>query len=255
MQTPLNDDDMDLLVAYAFDALEPAEAAQVARMLRERPELTATLSELRSTVGMLPYGLPEAVPPPDLRQRALAHASAQPSTQVSGAAKPGQAVPRRGWLWGLGGLAGAAFAAALAFAIQLGGVRGELATAQQSLATAQSGQQQLAQVVAKPVALAKLRGAGGRATALQTAEGELLVAASLPNLELGRVYQLWLIEGQAAPVSAGVFIVNSQGHGLLTLNVGRLASGATLAVTNEPAPGSRGPTTDVLIIGTIELYG
>jgi hypothetical protein len=35
---------------------------------------------------------------------------------------------------------------------------------------------------------------------------------------------------------------------LLTLDAGRLLAGATLAVTNEPAPGSSGPT---LIVGEV----
>jgi anti-sigma-K factor RskA len=250
MQTPLNDEDMDLLVAYALDALEPAETAKVTRLLRERPELQVTLDELRSTAGLLPYGLPEAAPPPDLRQSVLAHAVGRPAPQTS-APKPAQAPARRGWLWGLGGLATGALAVAAAFAVQLGGLRGELAVAQQSLATAQASQQQLAQVVAQPVALAELNGDAGRATVLRTSDGELLVAASLPQLEAERVYQLWLIEGQAAPVSAGIFTVDSAGTALITLETGRDLSGATLAVTNEPAPGSSGPTTDILIAGTI----
>jgi anti-sigma-K factor RskA len=71
MTTP-SDDILDLLTAYALDALEPEEITHVHALLARHPELRTTLAELRSTADILPHGLPEATPAPELRQRVAA---------------------------------------------------------------------------------------------------------------------------------------------------------------------------------------
>jgi anti-sigma-K factor RskA len=258
MQPQPTDDITDLLVAYALDALEPEEMARVGALLAERPDLQALLDELRATAGLLPYGLPAAAPPSDLRRRVLDHATGaapRPSRE------PGPAIfgRLRGWLYALGGLAAAALVALAITLGQLGGARGELAQIQQQLDQAKrqidaltSEREQIVQAIADATALAKLDGPGGEATVLQAADGELLLAAQLPPLESDQVYQLWLIAGQEAPVSGGVFTVGGDGLGVLALGPGAAAAGLTLAVTAEPGPeGSSGPTTDVLIIGEL----
>jgi anti-sigma-K factor RskA len=252
MQAQPTEEEMDLLVAYALEILEPEEIERVTKLLRERPQLQHTLAELRQTTDLLPYALPDAAPAPDLRQRTLDRALNRASAPNAPEKRLPVARSWRGWLFGLGGLASAAFALAVAAFIQVGTLQNELATTQRTLATAQAYQEVVAQVVAQPIALAELSGASGRATVLRTTEGEVLVAAQLPTLPAERVYQLWLIEGQGAPVSTGIFQVNREGYGLITLNPGRSIAGATLAITNEPAPGSPGPTTDVLLAGVIE---
>jgi anti-sigma-K factor RskA len=243
---------MDLLVAYALEILEPEEIERVTKLLRERPELQHTLVELRQTTDLLPYALPDAAPAPDLRQRTLDRALGRGSALPAPAQN--QSVPRlwRGWFVALGSFASGLFLLAIVAFLQVGTLQNELATTQRTLATAQAYQEVVAQVVAQPIALAELSGTSGRATVLRTAAGEVLVAAQLPTLPAERVYQLWLIEGQGAPVSAGVFQVNRTGYGLITLNPGRSIANATLAITNEPAPGSPGPTTDILLVGVIE---
>lgn len=250
MQPELSDEITDLLVAYALGALEPDEHGRVSRLLRERPELRMALAELRATADALPHGLPVASPPPDLRQKVLDRAVGRaPEPRFLPA--PERPNRLRGWLLGLGGAA-AALLLALALMIgQLTGARAELAEAQLRLATAQAVQREVAAILAQPVALVDLAGAGGRGSVLQSAEGELLLAAQLPPLEAGRVYQLWLIAGTDAPVSAGIFEVDANGNGLLTIEAGRPLAGATLAVTNEPAPGSPGPTSAPLIAGEV----
>lgn len=247
----------DLLVAYALDALEPAEHERVRRLLLERPELQATLDDLRATVGKLPYGLAPAAPPPELRRRVLDHAvgrTVRPAPAEARAGKPAAAI--RTWLFGLGGLAAALLVALITTLGQISGLQSELAAARQQrdqaqliAATAQAATQQFAAVVAQPVALAELSGASGNGTVLQSADGNLILAADLPPLAAGRVYQLWLIEGENAPVSGGVFTVGADGYGFLTLAAGSPIAGATLAVTDEPAPGSPGPTSEILLVG------
>lgn len=253
MDPQSTDEITDLLVAYALDALEPEEHERVSRLLRERPELRATLAELRATVARLPYGLPESAPPPDLRGRVLDRATGRASAPArrASSAGPGIGGRLRGWLFGLGGLAGALLIA-LAFALsQLSGAQAELARTQAELAAARAESQQIAAVLAQPVQQVRLAGTVGGGTALLTPEGELLLAAELPQLAAGRVYQLWLVEGDQAPVSGGTFTVGPDGSGLIALDAGRPIAGAIIAVTDEPEGGSPGPTTEILIAGQV----
>jgi anti-sigma-K factor RskA len=261
MQPQPTDDITDLLVAYALDALEPEEMARIGALLEGRPDLQALLAELRATAGLLPYGLPAAAPPSELRRRVLDHATgAAPrlSREPAPAADLGGRL--RGWLYALGGLAAATLVALVITLGQLGGARGELAQARQELNQAEQQiealnmeREQIVRAITDATALAKLEGPGGGATVLRAADGELLLAAQLPPLASDQVYQLWLIAGEgAAPVSGGVFTVDAGGYGVHALGPGATASGLTLAVTAEPGPvGSPGPTTDVLVVGQI----
>jgi anti-sigma-K factor RskA len=260
MQPQPTDDITDLLVAYALDALEPEEMARVGALLTERPDLRELLDELQATAGLLPYGLPAAAPPSDLRRRVLDHATgAAPRSSRSPAPAADLGGRLRGWLYALGGLAAAALVALAITLGQLGGARGELAQIRQHLDQAEqqidaltSEREQIVQAIAGATALAKLEGPGGGATVLQAADGEVLLAAQLPPLASGQVYQLWVIAGQAAPESGGVFTVDSAGFGVLALGAGAAASGVTLAVTAEPGPdGSPGPTSTILIDGEL----
>ncbi len=211
--TALPDDILDLLAAYALGALEPDEIAQVSALLTEHPELRATLAELRATADRLPYGLPEAVPAPELRQRVLDHATGRASTAQPIAA---QAIGRtRAWIWSFTGVAMAALLFAAIGWAQLLGARNELAQS------------------------------------VQTRTGGTLLVAQLPPLSPGRVYQLWRIPGGGNPLSTGLFKVDQQGYGQIILPPDQQPqAGETVAVTDEPDGGSPGPTTQILIVGT-----
>jgi anti-sigma-K factor RskA len=259
MQPEPPDETTDLLVAYALGALEPEEMARVGRLLDERPDLRALLGELRATADLLPYALPASEPPPELRRRVLDHAVGR------AAARPAADTGRRlrGWLYALGGLAAAALVALAVTLGQLGAARAQLAQAQQQLAQAQQQLAQaerqvaavgaeradLAQAIVGAETIGKLQGSGGEATVLQSADGQVLVAARLPPLAADQVYQLWLVQDGAAQ-SGGVFTVDGSGFGVIALGPGA-PRGVTLAVTAEPAPGSPGPTSDPLVAGQL----
>ncbi len=259
MTSPHDDTDttMDLLTAYALDALEPNEVAQVVALLEERPELRSTLAELRAAASRLPYALADAEPPPELRQRVLDYAT--------GRAAPARPVPvriaarTRAWLLSLGGIAAAAIlVAAIGWAqatgaqSELAQVRADLARVNTELKTVRVEQQQVAEVLSQAETLAALTGSGGSGAILRTTQGQALLAARLPPLQPGRVYQLWLIQGDT-PASAGTFTVSQQGHGVLALAPApAVLAATTFAVTDEPGPsGSPGPTTDPLIAGSV----
>jgi anti-sigma-K factor RskA len=250
MMTTPSDDDMDLLIAYALDTLDSQEAEQVSRLLQERPELRATVAELRATLDKLPYALPEPEIAADLRARTLAHATGRSLGRTE--APRGRAA---GW-WrslalALGGLSAALAVAALALWGQLGTAQRELALARGELQQILAERQQIVRVVSSYETVAALAGEGGSGALLRTPGGDVVLAARLPQLAPGRVYQLWLITGQEAPVSGGTFQVDEDGYGLIALAAGPQALAAdTFAVTDEPGPdGSPGPTTAPLIAG------
>lgn len=244
MTAPIDDDILDLLTAYALGALGPDEIAQVGQLLAERPDLRATLAELRATADQLPHALAQPEPPADLRQRVLDRAVGR------AAPRPGlaPAAPRRrlgAWQGALGALAAVALLAAVVGWAQLFRARGELASAQAQIGALQ------AEVAQAQRVLASLQGSGGSGAILQTRSGATLLVAQLPPLSSGRVYQLWRIQGSSPPASAGTFFVDGRGFGRSTLPPGQQPlPGETVAVTDEPAGGSPGPTTKPLIVGT-----
>lgn len=240
--TAPHDDIQELLAAYALDALEPEEIARLHALLEERPELRATLAELRATANKLPYGLPEATPPAELRQRVLDYAT--------GRAAPAAVAPKRGrgWLLALGGLAAAAIVAAAIGWGQVIGLRGELARTNDKLTQA------YADLSKAQVVLATLQGGSGEGSVVRTREGATVFAVNLPQLQAGRTYQLWRIPKGSPPASAGVFSVDPRGFGVFALEGSQQPqSGETVAVTDEPGPlGSEGPTMQPLILGEVK---
>ena len=70
-----------------------------------------------------------------------------------------------------------------------------------------------------------------------------------PAAEAGRVHELWLIVGEAAPVSLGLIMGED-----ITLAASGLAPGMVLAISLEPTGGSPtgAPTGPVLVTGVIE---
>lgn len=244
MTTP-SDNIMELLTAYALDALEPEETIQVIQLLQAQPELRSTLAELRAAADVLPYALPEAEPPPDLRQRTLDHALGR-SNRVAPSTVADAGRRLRRWVVALAAVAVVALVAAGVAWQQLTSARAEIASLRQQ-------QQQLAQTVAQSVAVVELQGNSGHGSVVRTANGALVVAAHLPPLPNDRVYQLWFIKGQEAPISGGTFGVDPQGNALLSLAPGASTPNAdTFAITNEPAGGSPGPTTPPLIAGSTQ---
>jgi anti-sigma-K factor RskA len=238
------DDILDLLTAYALGALEPDEIARVSALLDDQPELRATLAELRATADMLPYGLPEASPPDDLRQRVLDRATGRARPAAPG--QPRRLANRlRGWVIGLGGIATVAVLAAVIGWAQLIQARNQLVQTQAELKQTQ------AQVADAQALIASLEGSGGSASILRTRAGAAVLIAQLPPLEPGRVYQLWRIQGENSPASAGIFSVDARGYATADLPAGQQPlAGEVVAVTNEPEGGSPGPTSDPLIVGT-----
>ncbi|MGH7586648.1 MAG: anti-sigma factor domain-containing protein, partial [Gemmatimonadales bacterium] len=82
----------------------------------------------------------------------------------------------------------------------------------------------------------------------------LLQARRLPALAPDRAYQLWLIPEGGAPIPSSVFAPGADGYVLVRhvrLPVPTDGRYAAFAVTEEPAGGSRAPTTTPLFVAAL----
>lgn len=74
----------------------------------------------------------------------------------------------------------------------------------------------------------------------------VLLVNGLEQLPDDKVYELWYIDGDGSPISAGLFNIPDSGHTYSVLE-GEMTAGATVGVTVEPAGGSKQPTTEPVI--------
>ena len=219
--------------AYAIDALSPEEAEEFDRHLEQCPACRDEVRELREAAAAM--GASEATPAPRaLRARVLAAADQTP--QLPPKVTPIEAARSRRWLTRvLGAAAAVVLVAAVAFGVH----------------QAQSPDQNTASSK-----IAQVFHAGDAKTAtLRTARGTLLVATSqdldrmavdthrLDALPSSRVYQLWTWTAQSGkPVSAGVVTRGADGRVMALPR-----NGTTVAITVEPAGGSKAPTTKPIV--------
>ncbi len=72
---------------------------------------------------------------------------------------------------------------------------------------------------------------------------------SLPPLEKGKIYELWLIKGSAAPIPVGVFDITSK-QSIFTFSA-PLDDADAFAVSIEPEGGSQSPQGPVVMVGKV----
>ncbi len=236
------EEDIDLLVGYALDALEPEEVHRATALLERYLSLHILFRELRATTDALPHALPVGSPAPDMRARVLAHAVQSRSRHSRIASRPARLAT---WL----GIASGALALVVVLlGAQLRNQNAELARTRAELTTLGDTQAQVTRVLVQPGTVTQLTGDAGNGTLVRAADGTLLLAVTLPPSQPDRAYQLWLIDGDQ-PLSAAVFRVEPGMVVLLPIisaGMGQLA-----AITDEPASGSPGPTTPILISGEL----
>jgi len=223
----------------------------------DRPELEPPILQ------GLGQAVPQVDPPSALRARVLA--------SVAGVST---ARPARSPVWPLATAASLALAAGLGlYTSQLRARIGDLEhdlrdartranTADQraadALQMASGARISLAVLTAPDVARIDLAGqapVAPRASARafwSRSRGMVFTAADLPPLPAGRVYQLWVITAQPAPLSAGLLTPDARGSVDVTFNTPPdIPQPVALAVTIEPAGGMPAPTGDKYLIGTV----
>lgn len=217
-------EDSALAAEYVLGVLDPAERAAAERRIRKDKVFAAWVQRWETDLAAFDTGFAE-VPPPNLLPAIEARLFGRPA---AGAA--------RGW-WRrflTGGVAAGALALLLLALVP---------PAPGPLAPPRAGPVLTAALAAEGQALAfaaRWDGVAGELVVTRTGGG---AAAE------GQVHELWVIAGQAPPVSLGLI-----GEAELRRPLPDLPAGAVLAVSLEPAGGSPTglPTGPVLVSGVVE---
>lgn len=241
----------DQAAGYAMGSLEADERQRFEAHLAECGACRADVASFREVVGLLAYGAPPASVPANLRERVTAEAR-----RVRPLPRPRRVTPA---------VAGLAAAASIAAVVGLG-----------ALARARSEQRALAallaaaraELAARDSTIAALLGPELHVVSLSATGQEpsvrvfwnhprslfVVTAFNLPPAPAGRVYQLWAIPKDKAPISMGTFTTGADGRSTVVVPVSSAVLEAGFidfcGLTVEPEGGSPQPTEAPRLLGT-----
>jgi anti-sigma-K factor RskA len=232
------------LALHAVHALEPNDSEALERAVAENPALRAELTAMQSALAKLGRSLPQSAPPAGLEARVFG--AVQASTPV-----PSRRAPTRGTSTSPSRAAWTrpAFATVSLMGLALIAFLGvESSRLQNEVATLRARTAQQTAILSNATNI-KLTSTTASATpigqAYLTKGGQIVIALNLPAPESGKTYQAWFIpKGETAPRPLQTFTTG------LTTEVP--VNAAAIAVSLEPAGGSKTPTT-VLGLGAVKL--
>jgi anti-sigma factor RsiW len=252
--------------AYALDALDGSELTRFSRHLNGCQSCASEVRGFREVATAMAFASTTEAPA-EMRDRvlsAVARTRQVPPEIRTHAARQRRARGAMPWLpWLSGAVATAAIAVAVFFGLAQAHTQNELNAAQASnraltqaqtrveaeLNQAKQHDQALAEILGAPhvTLLSQRTTKGGVAVVvLDAAKRQLVVSTSgLPALPAGQVYQLWLI-GKVRIVSAGLLPTARAGVTTPIVATG-IVKGDKLGLTEEPAPGTKQPTTTPII--------
>jgi anti-sigma-K factor RskA len=222
----------DERAAYLLDALDPAERTAFETHLADCDACRAELRWLAPAIDVLPAAVEQIEPPPELRDRILGAIDGdRPRTATS----PAYAERPSFWsrLAGRPALAGAAAAVALAIGLAggyaLGGDSDDPSTVAATTVPIQT-------VTPEVQAAGNVVNHDGNWT---------LDISHLPDLEAGRVYQVWMRKGEQL-IPSVLFVTSRDGTAKIVLP-GETGTADEMLVTREPSGGSEAPTSEPLV--------
>jgi anti-sigma-K factor RskA len=222
----------ELIAGQALYALSPGDEERVALHVAECERCRRQLREAEALAASLAYVVPAAEPPTDLRDRVLA--AVEPVVDAA-PGRPAEARPRpgrraRSWWPRLAAVAVPALAAAVVgLAIWNVSLHDDLSGLHSQLFHGRAG---------------NLRGVGN---VVVKSDGNATLYASIKQAPRGKTYEAWVIRGKVA-LPAGLF----QGGGTVNLKLSRDARpGDVIAVTVEPAGGTKTPTATPIAAHTV----
>jgi anti-sigma-K factor RskA len=221
------------LAAYLLDALTAEETRAFELHLAGCAGCQAEERWLKTAVDVLPSSVEQFEPPEDLRKRLMTtvHAEAR-------ADRDGKRAARR-WSWNTILRPATGIAAAAIIAAGVGGylIRG-----------GGSGGPTIKTVSAKPIGSVP----NARGQVVRTNGTTVLRVAGLPVQRKGRVYQVWLATAGGKKVTpSSLFVVDRGGHGSVAIP-STLDQVQAILVSNEPAGGSKAPTTKPVLQASIQ---
>lgn len=231
----------ELAAAYGLGAVEPDEeraiSAHLASCEREHPEAR----ELIGVAAAVPASVGPVAPSPGLRSRLMSTIADTPQDhRIATRPLPLPAGARRPW-WRASPLLSGIAAALLAVAIGIGGWN-------VSLQGRLDDRDDVLRAIAGAEAAHRVSGSAGSGWLVETDQGALFVATDLADLPTNRLYALWLIAPDSAPVAVAT-VDEVDDLTIVTLERG-IEDAATFAVTVE-ARRVDAPTTEPVLVGSI----
>ena len=222
----------DDLAAYALDALEPAEVAELERHIDGCKSCRERLGWLRPAVDVLPASVQQRTPPPSLRENLLATVRSEAAaTETSPAPEP----ERRSWWQGLRELTlRPAVGMAVLIVLTVGVAAGYLVRG--------SGEEISSSFVRAEPAAGQ---AQVSATLERHGDSATLHVNQMPELGRDEVYEVWVQRAGVMEPST-TFVLGMDGTAAAAVP-GPLESASAVLVTAEPRPGSRRPTSPPLL--------
>jgi anti-sigma-K factor RskA len=258
----------ELFLPLVLGTLDETESAALHSHLASGcPRCTGSLAEAEATLAHLPLALDPVAPSAAVREKLL-RAIAVPERRGDAPFTPAARTRPRMWAWGVPALAAAA-AAILTFVVVDASRRRDLSMLQARI-DAQSAEISVLQaradesshlnrlLTAPQLLMVSLGGHGDASEAwgrvLWEREGGTwdLYTRRLPPAGRDRTYELWLITDDDRKVPAGTFDVDTEGSGMLRLEIPEgVGTIVAAAVTDEPAGGSAQPTGTIRLLGAI----
>jgi anti-sigma-K factor RskA len=225
----------ELIAGYALDALDPADRARAKELLASSEEAREELRAFSEVAAAMATAASGPAPRPELRERILDGARAEPQTVVSlEAHRRSRAVPLLA--------AAAAIAACAALALGAWGVSAsrDLDDTRAALDRSRAAAAVLSDPEARTVDLE----AGDGRLVVGDDGAAVLVLDGIDAAPSGKTYELWVSDG-GAPVPAGLFDGGAQRDVVPVEEP--VEPGSVVLVTVEPAGGVEAPTTDPIV--------
>lgn len=225
----------DLAAGYALDALDAGEREAFEEHLAGCEQCRAEVASFQEVGAALALATAGPEPRPELRERILAAAAAEPQNVV-----PLVSSRRRLLVPALSAVAAAAAVAAIALGAWASSLAGDLDDVRSALDAEQRASAVLGDPGAKEVALA----AGQGRLVVGDAGSAVLVLDGLDPAGSGRTYAAWVVEDGAAR-SAGLFDADDD-RTIVPVEL-PVNEGAVVAVTVEKAGGVDQPTSTPIV--------
>jgi anti-sigma-K factor RskA len=261
----------ELFAFYALDALNNEEKELVEAYLKEHPEARQQIEEMGSAVSALSYGVPPVDPSPRSKETLMRRVAAdQRATSSMREQESRPRVMRLGNIFQAFsmGVAIVAIVWAVILNTQLAQLRNEVLTLRNAIVAQANSLEQinqsvdqinakLPQEIPSAVVTISLKGtdvqpqAQGQLIVDPNSESAVLVIAGLDQLEAGKTYQVWLIDG-GTPVSAGLLTADENGQGVfIVTSEAAIGSFNALGISIEPEGGSPQPTGDIVVLSEL----
>jgi anti-sigma-K factor RskA len=250
------------LELYALGALSDQQAAEALQHVSICELCAQKLAESRGHVALLAFGVEQEKPSPSVKEKLFAKIAPERganSIAISSTAIVEKKPSTPLWNWLL--IPATAALAIISFALWRQNVQlfAELRDAQRIASDFEKERvhvQKLINVLSAPDTITvKLAGTadGSHNSGIvryNIRSGLLVYTADLPPLPATKVYQLWLVPTDGAPISAGTFVPPAPGQShLFSSAIPSNSEPKAFAVTIEPAPGVPKPTGPKVLLG------